>query len=58
LADNQEIITLLQEKTDGQIRLLDQILRDAAVKALESGVNKIDKSVLENIEGDYSLVAS
>ncbi len=58
LADNQEIITILQEKTDGQIRLLDQILRDAAVKALESGVNKIDKSVLENIEGDYSLVAS
>jgi len=58
LADDQEIITLLQEKTDGQIRLLDQILRDAAVKALESGVNKIDKSVLESIEGDYLLVAS
>lgn len=58
LADNQEIITLLQEKTDGQIRLLDQILRDAAVKALESGIDKIDKSVLENIEGDYLLVAS
>ncbi len=58
LADDQAIITFLQEKTDGQIRLLDQILRDAAVKALESGVNKIDKSVLESIEGDYLLVAS
>lgn len=58
LADNQEIITLLQDKTDGKIRLLDQILRDAAVKALESGVNKIDKSVLESIEGDYLLAAS
>lgn len=58
LAENQEIITLLQEKTDGQIRLLDQILRDAAIKALEDGINKIDKSVLESIEGDYSLVAS
>ncbi|MEO0970126.1 MAG: TniB family NTP-binding protein, partial [Cyanobacteria bacterium J06639_18] len=58
LANDQEIITVLQEKTDGQIRLLDQILRDAAVKALESGVNKIDKSVLESIEGDYLLVAS
>ncbi|WP_427158562.1 TniB family NTP-binding protein [Aliinostoc sp. HNIBRCY26] len=58
LADNQEIITILQAKTAGQIRLLDQILRDAAVKALESGVNKIDKSLLNSIEGDYSLVAS
>ena len=48
----------MKKKTDGQIRLLDQILRDAAVKALESGVNKIDKSVLESIEGDYLLVAS
>ncbi len=58
LAGDQGIITLLQGKTDGQIRLLDQILRDAAVKALESGVNKIDKSLLESIEGDYSLLAS
>ncbi|MEH2385132.1 MAG: TniB family NTP-binding protein [Nostoc sp.] len=58
LAGNQEIITLLQGKTDGQIRLLDQILRHAAVKALESGVNKIDKSLLESIDGDYSLLGS
>ncbi|MGB3204493.1 MAG: TniB family NTP-binding protein [Crinalium sp.] len=35
LADDQDIISLLQEKTDGQLRLLDQLLRDAAVKAEE-----------------------
>jgi DNA transposition AAA+ family ATPase len=58
LATNEEVISLLQEKTSGQLRLLDQILRNAAIKALESGLNKIDKSVLDSIEGDYSLVAS
>jgi hypothetical protein len=58
LATNEEVISLLQEKTSGQLRLLDQILRNAAIKALESGLTKIDKSVLDSIEGDYSLVAS
>jgi len=58
MATNDAIITLLQEKTSGQLRLLDQILRDAAIKALESGVKKIDKALLDSIEGDYSLVAS
>ncbi len=58
LANNEEVVSLLQEKTSGQLRLLDQILRNAAIKALESGLNKIDKSVLDSIEGDYSLVAS
>lgn len=58
LAGNQEIITLLQSKTDGQLRLLDQILRDAAIKALSAGLKKIDLNVFESIEGDYSLVAS
>jgi hypothetical protein len=58
LATNEEVVRLLQDKTNGQLRLLDQILRNAAIKALESGLNKIDKSVLDSIEGDYSLVAS
>lgn len=58
LATNDEIITLLQEKTSGQLRLLDQILRNAAIKALETGSQKIDKVLLDSIEGDYSLVAS
>jgi DNA transposition AAA+ family ATPase len=58
LAINEDIINLLQEKTGGQLRLLDQILRNAAIKALELGLKKIDKSVLNSIEGDYSLVAS
>jgi hypothetical protein len=58
LATNEEVISLLQEKTNGQLRLLDQILRNAAIKALELGLSKIDKSVLDSIEGDYSLVAS
>ena len=58
MAMNDAIITLLQEKTSGQLRLLDRILRNAAIKALESGVKKIDKALLDSIEGDYSLVAS
>lgn len=58
LAINDEIITLLQEKTGGQLRLLDQILRNAAIKAVENGLKKIDKALLDSIEGDYSLVAS
>ncbi|BAZ18301.1 hypothetical protein NIES4071_101860 (plasmid) [Calothrix sp. NIES-4071] len=58
LAEDDEVITLLQGKTEGQIRLLDQILRNAAVKALETGINKIDKSVLESIEGDYLLAGN
>lgn len=58
LAEDAKVVTFLQEKTDGQIRLLDQILRDAAVEALESGRMKIDMDVLKSIEGDYALVAS
>lgn len=58
LAINDEIITLLQEKTNGQLRLLDRILRHAAIKALEKGFKKIDRDLLDSIEGDYSLVAS
>jgi DNA transposition AAA+ family ATPase len=50
LATNDEVITLLQEKTSGQLRLLDQILRDAAIKALESGLKRIDKALLDSIE--------
>jgi DNA transposition AAA+ family ATPase len=53
-----EIITLLQEKTRGQIRLLDQILRDAAVFALEKGKSKVDLGVLKEVEGDYYLVGA
>lgn len=58
MATNDAIITLLQEKTSGQLRLLDRILRNAAIKALESGVKKIDKAVLDSVEGDYLLLAS
>jgi hypothetical protein len=58
LAENTKIVTLLQEKTDGQIRLLDQILRDAAVYALENGKTKIDEAILKAIEGDYFLVGA
>ncbi|MEO1433368.1 MAG: TniB family NTP-binding protein [Cyanobacteria bacterium J06633_8] len=58
LANNKVIMSDLEERTAGQIRLLDQLLRDAAVKALESGLKKIDKSVLDSIDGDYLLVAT
>lgn len=58
LASDDKIVTFLQEKTGGQIRLLDQILRSAAIFVLENGKTKIDLEILEEVGDEYYLVGA
>jgi hypothetical protein len=46
-------LNILGRATGGYIGLLDMILREAAIRALQKGLGKIDKETLEEVAGEY-----
>ena len=49
----KSMLKILGEATAGYLGLLDMILREAAIRALEKGLNKIDKPLLQEVAGEY-----
>jgi len=47
------MLKLLGESTGGYIGLLDMVLRDAAIRALRKGMQKIDLATLKEVVGEY-----
>ncbi|WP_232251344.1 hypothetical protein [Oscillatoria acuminata] len=47
------MLTILGQATGGYIGLLDMILREAAIRALEKGLSKIDKATLQEVTNEY-----
>ncbi|QDZ39257.1 AAA family ATPase [Euhalothece natronophila Z-M001] len=50
---SKSTLKILGEATGGYIGLLDMILREAAIRALQKGLGKIDKETLEEVAGEY-----
>lgn len=48
------MLKVIGQATGGYIGLLDMILRDAAIRALEKGLGKIDLETLKEVAGEYS----
>jgi DNA transposition AAA+ family ATPase len=46
------MLKTLGEATGGYIGLMDMILREAAIRALEKGLKKIDKATLKEVAND------
>ncbi|MEC4895380.1 MAG: TniB family NTP-binding protein [Oscillatoria sp. PMC 1051.18] len=51
---SKAMLKILGQATGGYIGLLDMILRETAIRALEKGLNKIDKATLQEVAGEYS----
>ncbi len=49
----KQMLKILLQATRGYIGLLDTILREAAIRALEKGSSKIDKNILQEVAGEY-----
>lgn len=47
------MLKVLAPATGGYVGLLDMVLREAAVRALEKGLKKIDLATLKEIAGEY-----
>jgi len=50
---SKSTLKILGEATGGYIGLLDMILREAAIRALEKGLSKIDQETLQEVAGEY-----
>lgn len=50
---SKTMLKILAEATGGYIGLLDMILREAAIRALEKGLKKIDKETLQEVAREY-----
>jgi hypothetical protein len=50
---SKSMLKILGETTGGYIGLLDMILRESAIRALEKGLSKIDKETLQEVAGEY-----
>lgn len=50
---SKAMLKVLASATKGYIGLLDMILREAAVRALEKGLKKIDLATLKEVTGEY-----
>ena len=50
---SKSMLKVLGEATGGYIGLLDMILRETAVRALEKGLKKIDLETLKEVAGEY-----
>jgi len=48
------MLKILGQATGGYIGLLDMILREAAIRALEKGLSKIDLETLKEVAREYS----
>lgn len=53
---NRELVATLEEMTSGELRLLDDILRDAAVRLLETKLREIYDSVLQALKTDSKVL--
>lgn len=53
---NENLATLLEEMTSGELRLLDDILRDAAVRLLEKKLREIYNLVLQALGTDSKVL--
>jgi DNA transposition AAA+ family ATPase len=51
---NKEMLKILLKATEGYIGRLDEILREAAIKSLSRGFNKVEKAVLQEVAREYS----
>jgi len=49
----KEMLRIIISATEGYIGRLDEILREAAIRALSSGLKKIEKSVLQEVAKEY-----
>jgi hypothetical protein len=50
---NKTMQKLLLEATEGYIGRLDEVLREAAIRALSQGLKKIEKAVLQEVAREY-----
>lgn len=50
---SKTMLKLLLEATEGYIGRMDEVLRDAAIRALQQGMKKIEKSVLQEVAREY-----
>lgn len=50
---SKTMLKLLLEATEGHIGRMDEVLRDAAIRALQQGMKKIEKSVLQEVAREY-----
>ncbi|WP_225896610.1 hypothetical protein [Amazonocrinis nigriterrae] len=50
---SKKMLKTLGEATLGYIGLLDMILREAAIRALKKGLQKIDLETLKEVTGEY-----
>jgi hypothetical protein len=53
---NEAVVSELETMTGGELRLLDNILRDAAVRLLEGKLIEINQAVLQALEADEKVV--
>jgi DNA transposition AAA+ family ATPase len=50
---SKDMLRILTSATEGYIGRLDEILREAAIRALSRGLKKIDKAVLQEVAQEY-----
>ena len=50
---SKTMLKILGESTGGYIGLLDMVLREAAIRALRKGLQKIDLATLKEVTGEY-----
>ncbi len=49
------MLKLIGEATRGYIGIMDMVLRDAAIRSLKKGLNKIDYETLKEVVRGYKL---
>jgi len=50
---SKEMLRILTVGTEGYIGRMDEILREAAIRALSSGLKKVEKKILEEVAREY-----
>ncbi|WP_069791258.1 hypothetical protein A5482_000305 [Cyanobacterium sp. IPPAS B-1200] len=50
---SQRMLKLIGEATQGYIGIIDMVLRDAAIRSLKKGLNKIDYDTLKEVVQEY-----
>jgi len=50
---NKRMLKLIGEATQGYIGIMDMVLRDAAIRSLKKGLNKIDYDTLKEVVQEY-----
>jgi DNA transposition AAA+ family ATPase len=49
----ESMLKILGQATGGYIGLLDMVLRETAIRALENGLSKITKDILQEVAQEY-----